>query len=218
MKRRIGGGQIEVVRGNIVQQQVDAIVNAANSWMLGGGGVDGAIHNAAGPALLAECKLVPVDAQGHRCPTGETRTTGAGRLAARHVIHGVGPVYAAERADEADRQLRAVHVSALAAAADHACAPDRRGAVHPVQRVGSRRLRARADGDRRLSDELALRNARRVKRYALHPSRSPTSRLCWYRGRAFRSSNVEISPSAPRRPSSLACGDDGRPQPASCGA
>jgi O-acetyl-ADP-ribose deacetylase (regulator of RNase III) len=122
MKRRIGGGQIEVVRGNIVQQQVDAIVNAANSWMLGGGGVDGAIHNAAGPALLAECKLVPVDAQGHRCPTGETRTTGAGRLAARHVIHGVGPVYAAERADEADRQLRAVHVSALAAAADHACA------------------------------------------------------------------------------------------------
>lgn len=122
MKRRIGGGQIEVERGNIVEQRVDAIVNAANTWMLGGGGVDGAIHNAAGPALLAECKKVPVDAQGRRCPTGETRTTDAGRLAARYVIHGVGPVYDAERADEADRALRAVHASALAAAADRGCA------------------------------------------------------------------------------------------------
>jgi O-acetyl-ADP-ribose deacetylase (regulator of RNase III) len=122
MKRRIGGGHVELLRGNIVEQRVDAIVNAANTWMLGGGGVDGAVHAAAGPALLAECKRLPVDAAGRRCPTGETRTTGAGALDARHVIHAVGPVYDERHVDEVEQQLRAVHVSALAAAADHECA------------------------------------------------------------------------------------------------
>ncbi len=122
MKRRIGGGQIELLRGNIVEQRVDAIVNAANTWMLGGGGVDGAIHAAAGPALLAECKRLPVDAGGRRCPTGETRTTAAGALDARYVIHAVGPVYDERYVDEVEQQLRSVHASALAAAADHECA------------------------------------------------------------------------------------------------
>jgi O-acetyl-ADP-ribose deacetylase (regulator of RNase III) len=78
--------------GDITTARADAIINAANSAMLGGGGVDGAIHRAAGPGLLEACRQVaPRD--GVRCPTGEARITAAGRLAASHVIHAVGPRY-----------------------------------------------------------------------------------------------------------------------------
>lgn len=83
---------IKLTIGDITTAEVDAIVNAANEVMLGGGGVDGAIHRAAGPALLAECREVPA-VNGIRCPTGEARITGAGDLPARYVIHTVGPVY-----------------------------------------------------------------------------------------------------------------------------
>ena len=85
--------RIEVVRGDITRLQVDAIVNAANERMLGGGGVDGAIHRAAGPDLLAACRQVPEVRPGVRCPTGEARLTPGFRLPARHVIHTVGPVW-----------------------------------------------------------------------------------------------------------------------------
>lgn len=85
--------RLEVVTGDITRIQVEVIVNAANERMLGGGGVDGAIHRAAGPELLAACRAVPEVRPGVRCPTGEARLTPAFRLPARFVVHTVGPVW-----------------------------------------------------------------------------------------------------------------------------
>ncbi|MDF5302086.1 macro domain-containing protein, partial [Vibrio parahaemolyticus] len=83
---------ISLVQGDITTAHVDAIVNAANPRMLGGGGVDGAIHRAAGPALINACYAVD-DVDGIRCPFGDARITEAGNLNARYVIHAVGPIY-----------------------------------------------------------------------------------------------------------------------------
>jgi hypothetical protein len=84
---------IEVIQADITTLALDAIVNAANESLLGGGGVDGAIHRAAGPALLAACRAIPEVSPGVRCPTGEARITPGFGLPAKHVIHTVGPVW-----------------------------------------------------------------------------------------------------------------------------
>jgi O-acetyl-ADP-ribose deacetylase len=86
-------GCIEVVQGDITKLDVDAIVNAANETLLGGGGVDGAIHRAAGPELVQACRQIPEVRPNVRCPTGEARITSGYRLPARYVIHTVGPVW-----------------------------------------------------------------------------------------------------------------------------
>jgi O-acetyl-ADP-ribose deacetylase len=103
---------IEAVRGDITEQDVDAIVNAANSSLLGGGGVDGAIHRAAGPKLLAECRGLG------GCPPGEARATSGYRLTARHVIHTVGPVWSGSGEPET---LASCHHNVIALAAELDC-------------------------------------------------------------------------------------------------
>jgi len=102
---------IEVIQSDITSLAVDAIVNAANESLLAGGGVCGAIHRAAGPALLAECLALPEVAPGVRCPTGEARLTGGHRLHARHVIHTVGPVWGGGDAGEAELLARSYAAS-----------------------------------------------------------------------------------------------------------
>lgn len=109
---------IEVVHGDITALAVDAIVNAANERMLGGGGVDGAIHRAAGPELLEACRAIPEVQPGVRCPTGEARITPGFRLAARYVIHAVGPVWRGGRHGEQDL-LAGCYRNSLALAATH---------------------------------------------------------------------------------------------------
>lgn len=108
---------VELLRGDLTTQAVDAIVNAANTRLLGGGGVDGAIHRAAGPELLRACRAIPEVRRGVRCPTGEARITPGFALAARFVIHTVGPVYSG-RPEDADL-LASAFRSSLTLAVEH---------------------------------------------------------------------------------------------------
>lgn len=110
--------RLEVAQADITTLAVDAIVNAANESLLGGGGVDGAIHRAAGPRLLAACRLLPETRPGVRCPTGEARITSGFDLPARFVIHTVGPVWRGGSHREPDL-LAACYENCLNLAREH---------------------------------------------------------------------------------------------------
>lgn len=108
--------RITLVTGDITTERVDAIVNAANSSLLGGGGVDGAIHRRGGPEILAECRALRAAGYGRGLPTGQAVATTAGRLPARWVIHTVGPVWS--DTDDRSGSLRDCYTNSLAVAAE----------------------------------------------------------------------------------------------------
>ena len=110
------GGRVKVITGDITGQEVGAVVNAANGMLLGGGGVDGAIHRAGGPAILEECREIRRTQYPEGLPTGEAVITAGGALPAKYVIHTVGPVYGREGGREAEL-LSACYRNSLALAA-----------------------------------------------------------------------------------------------------
>ena len=110
--------EIQVIQGDITRLDVDAIANAARESLLGGGGVDGAIHRAAGPGLLEECRALPEIEPGVRCPTGEAKVTRGHNLSAAYVIHTVGPVWRGGKHDE-DETLARCYRNVLRLAAVH---------------------------------------------------------------------------------------------------
>jgi O-acetyl-ADP-ribose deacetylase (regulator of RNase III) len=113
---KINGCTIEFVLGDISRQEVDAIVNAANSQLAGGGGVDGAIHRVGGPAIMAETRRRYSDG----CPTGSAVITGAGNLPAKYVIHAVGPFWTGGQRGE-DQLLSAAYLASLSLATENDC-------------------------------------------------------------------------------------------------
>jgi O-acetyl-ADP-ribose deacetylase (regulator of RNase III) len=116
MRVQVGEAELELVEGDITEQDTEAIVNAANPSLLGGGGVDGAIHRAGGPQILAECRLLG------GCATGDAKITSGGRLRANHVIHAVGPVYWREGKAQAEMLLASTYRRSLEVAAEHGLA------------------------------------------------------------------------------------------------
>ena len=113
MEVTINGGVLALVEGDITAEQTEAIVNAANSGLTGGGGVDGAIHRAGGPSIMEQCRLIG------GCPTGQAVITGGGNLPAKYVIHAVGPIYQGGTQGEAELLRSAYEASLnLAAARD----------------------------------------------------------------------------------------------------
>jgi O-acetyl-ADP-ribose deacetylase (regulator of RNase III) len=116
LSAKVDNRRLDILVANITALDVDAIVNAANTSLLGGGGVDGAIHRAAGPELLAECRTLD------GCPTGEAKITRGYRLKARHVIHTPGPVWSGSDAEGKKALLAACYRNSLARAGEHGLA------------------------------------------------------------------------------------------------
>lgn len=130
MKLHVGDKTIELIEGDVTLQEVDAIVNAANNRLAGGGGVDGAIHRRGGPSIMRETdKKYP---QG--CPTGTAVISGAGELPAKYVIHTVGPVWGGGNRGE-QQLLKGAYLSSLELAAEHGC----RGVAFPSLSTGAYR-------------------------------------------------------------------------------
>lgn len=117
MKVQFAKSTLELVLGDITLQETDVIVNAANSQLAGGGGVDGAIHRSGGPAIMEETRQKYPGG----CPTGEAVISGAGHLAARHVVHTVGPVWGGGQRDE-QKQLASAYRRSLEVAIENGCA------------------------------------------------------------------------------------------------
>ena len=109
--------KIELIRGDITKMEVDAVVNAANSSLLGGGGVDGAIHRAGGPEILEACKQIR--ATSGKCPAGQAVITTAGKMPAQKVIHTVGPIWGRQSETESDRLLANCYRNSLTLAVQH---------------------------------------------------------------------------------------------------
>ena len=157
LSRTIGPGRLEIARGDLTRERVGAIVNAANSSLLGGGGVDGAIHRAGGPAILEECRAIR--ARRGSLPPGQAVITTGGALPARRVIHTVGPVWGGGRSGEPDT-LASCYRSSLALAEEEglesvAFPSISTGAFgYPIEEAAPVALRAIADG---------LRTARHVR-------------------------------------------------------
>ena len=116
MKTKVNKTELTLIQGDITEQETEAIVNAANTTLLGGGGVDGAIHRAGGPTILEECK--EIRAKQGRCPTGEAVITTGGNLKAKYVIHTVGPVWSGGKRKE-DTLLHNSYENSLSLAKDN---------------------------------------------------------------------------------------------------
>jgi O-acetyl-ADP-ribose deacetylase len=148
--------RIELIKGDITGQEVDAIVNAANSSLLGGGGVDGAIHRGGGPAILEECKRIRADRYPQGLPTGQAVATTGGELAAKWVIHTVGPVYS--RSEDRSHLLASCHTEALIVAdelkAETVAFPAISTGVYgyPIDQAAAVALRAVADATTDVSE------------------------------------------------------------------
>jgi O-acetyl-ADP-ribose deacetylase (regulator of RNase III) len=148
--------RITLVRGDITEQDVDAVVSAANSSLMGGGGVDGAIHRRGGPAILEECKRIRAERYPDGLPTGKAVATTAGDLPARWVIHTVGPVYA--KSEDRSGLLASCHTEPLAVADDLGASSVAFPAIstgvygYPVEEAAPVAIRAMQDADTKVAE------------------------------------------------------------------